>query len=206
MTRKQIEKAAEEAGWNVIIAKSENGGYYIEFQMYTDFGQDVNEGFHVKKLEDIVSEVDERYQNYDPSEEASIWVGPDGHGKNGAPHDLEDILDDMKDVESALEKLSDTLHGRHLPDLNVVNFTRKANNLRDECLQALFSNIHRGKDSRWFVDAKGFDNPDKCSKYEEIAYIGKWVLLDGDGLQYQVEVMPLEEFCEMVDNIINGKE
>ena len=50
-------------------------------------------------------------------------------------------------------------------------------------------------------------NPDKCSKYEELIYLfGKWVLLDGSGLQYDVNVIPLEEFCEMVDAIINGKE
>lgn len=207
MTRKFIEKAAEEAGWNVTIAHRNDGGYDVEFQMYTDFGQDVYECFYVKKLDDLPSEVYERYQNYDPSEEAALWIGPDGHGKNGAPHDMEDILDDMKEVESSLENLSLVLHGNHLPDPNKVDFTREANNLRDRCLMELLSNIHRARPAKFGVDAEGFDNPDKCSKYEEIIYLnGSWTLVDGDGLQYSVNAMPLEDICEMVDAIINGKE
>ena len=206
MTRKQIEKAAEEAGWNVSIGKREDGGYDIAFQMYTDFGQDVNEEFYVKTLEDIKHEVYERYQNYDPSEEASYWIGPDGHGKNGAPHDMEDILNDMKEVEQSLENLSLTLCGNHLPDPKKVHFKEKADNLMRAAQSALLSNIHRAYDHPG-LDGKAFKNPDQCSKYEEIVYLyGRWILLDGDELQYSVNVMPLEEFCEMVDNIINGKE
>lgn len=113
MTRKQIEKAAEATGWNVTIAKRDKkygGGYTIEFQMYTDFGQDVNETFYVKNLEDIKHEVYERYQNFDPSEEASIWLDDTGHGKNGAPHDMEDVLKDMKEVEGALANLCNALY------------------------------------------------------------------------------------------------
>ena len=207
MTRKQIEKAAEEAGWNVTIGKREDGGYDIDFQMYTDFGQDRNEPFYVQKLEDIKSEVYDRYQNFDPSEEAALWIDESGHGKNGAPHDMEDVLNDMKDVEQALENLSLTLCGNKLPDPNKVDFTREANNLRDRCLMELLSNIHRARPAKFGVDAEGFDNPDKCSKYEEIIYLnGSWTLVDGDGLQYSVNAMPLEDICEMVDAIINGKE
>ena len=208
MTRKQIEKAAEEAGWNVTIGKRDDGGYDIDFQMYTDFGQDRNEPFYVQKLEDIKSEVYDRYQNFDPSEEAALWIDESGHGKNGAPHDMEDILDDMKEVEKALENLSLTLCGNKLSDPNKVDFAREANNLRDRCLMELLSNIHRARQSRWFTsDVKGFDNPDKCSKYEEVVYLeSRWTLIDGDGLQYSINVMPLEDICEMVDAIINGKE
>lgn len=207
MTRKQIEKAAEEAGWNVTIGKLEDCGYDIDFQMYTDFVQDVNESFYVKTLEDIKHEVYERYQNFDPSEEASVWLDETGHGKNGAPHDMEDVLNDMKEVEKALENLSLTLCGNKLPEPNKVDFTREANDLQDRCLMELMSNIHRGRPAKFGVDAKGFDNPDKCSKYEEIIYLNdRWTLVDGDGLQYSINVMPLEEICRMVDAIINGKE
>lgn len=207
MTRKQIEKAAEEAGWNVTIGKRDDGGYDIDFQMYTDFGQDRNESFYVQKLEDIKSEVYDRYQNFDPSEEAALWIDESGHGKNGAPHDMEDVLNDMKDVEQALENLSLTLCGNKLPDPNEVDFTREANDLRDRCLMELMSNIHRARPAKFGVDAMGFDNPNKCSKYEEIIYLnGRWTLVDGVGLQYSVNAMPLEDICEMVDAIINGKE
>lgn len=211
MTRKQIEKAAEATGWNVTIGKRDKkygGGYTIEFQMYTDFGQDVNETFYVKNLEDIKHEVYERYQNFDPSEEASIWLDDTGHGKNGAPHDMEDVLNDMKEVEGALENLSDALYGNYVEEQKKSDFASQADKLRRDCLYALTSISHRAKPSRLgYRDAQAFANPDKCSKYEEIIYLfDKWVLLDGSGLQYDVNVIPLEEFCEMVDAIINGKE
>lgn len=203
MTRKQIEKAAEEAGWDVTITKRVEGGYDIEFQMYTNFGQDVNESFVVRTLDDIKHEVYERYQNFDINEEAAIWIGPDGHGHNGAPHNIDEILDDMKEVERALESLFLTLSGHHLPDPNKVDFAGQAESLRDSALFALMSNIHKAYDHPGY-NAKAFKNPNKCSKYEEIVYLlGKWVLLDGDGLQYSVRCMPLEELCEMVDGILN---
>ena len=211
MTRKQIEKAAEATGWNVTIYKwdkKEDGGYDIAFQMYTDFGQDVNEEFSVVHLEDIKHEVYERWENYDPSEEASLWLDDTGHGKNGAPHKMEDVLNDMKEVEEALRNLCNALYGNYVEEQKKSDFASQAEKLRRDCLYALTSISHRGRPSRLgYSDAKAFDNPDKCSKYEEIIYLfDKWVLLDGDGLQYDVNVMPLEEFCEMVDTIINGKE
>ena len=115
MKRVFIEKAAEATGWNVTIDKrdkKEGGGYDIAFQMYTDFGQDVNEEFWVKHLEDIKHEVYERWQNYDPNEEASLWLDDSGHGKNGAPHDMEDVLNDMKEVENALDLPEETEESR----------------------------------------------------------------------------------------------
>lgn len=210
MTRKQIEKAAEATGWNVTIDKrnkKEGGGYDIAFQMYTDFGQDVNEEFCVKHLEDIKHEVYECLENYDPSEEASLWLDDTGHGTNGAPHDMEDVLNDMKEVENALERLYDALCGRFPRKPKKTDFVRMADELEQRCLSALLQNIHRARPSKFGVDANGFDNPDKCSKYEEIIYLnGLWTLVDGVGLQYSINVMPLEDICRMVDAIINGKE
>ena len=109
MTRKQIEKAAEDAGWNVTINKDKDG-YSVAFHMYTDTaGQDVNVELQVAKLEDLKHEVYEYWQNYDVDEETSLWIGPDGHGKNGAPYHITDIVKDMQEVDDSLEKLSDEL-------------------------------------------------------------------------------------------------
>lgn len=44
---------------------------------------------YVRALETYATE-------YDPDEEAALWIGPDGHGKNGAPYRLRDLLDDME--------------------------------------------------------------------------------------------------------------
>lgn len=45
------------------------------------------------------------WRDYDASQEAYLWLGPDGHGKNGAPYDMKDVYDDMVAVERTLEEL-----------------------------------------------------------------------------------------------------
>ena len=110
ITKKKIIAAAEKAGWNCTIGKRDDGGYDVMFQMYTDHaGQDRNECFWVEKLEDLSHQVYDRWQEFDVDEEASIWIGEDGHGKNGAPYRITDIVKDMEEVEESLEKLSDEL-------------------------------------------------------------------------------------------------
>lgn len=44
---------------------------------------------------------------FDPDYEASLWLGPDGHGANGAPYHIRDILDDMDAVKNAYDELAD---------------------------------------------------------------------------------------------------
>ena len=213
MTRKQIVAAAERAGWNCTIERRkknsyrENDYWYVCFNTDSRFNQDVCFEYDVNALGMIADEVYDTWQGYDPSEEAMLWVGSDGHGKNGAPDDIRDIIADMEEVESKLENLYTVLNGGKLESERDDKYYQKAIALRNECLSVLLSNYHRAQPSKFGYDAKGFANPDRCSKYEEIIYLyGTWTLIDGDSNQYSVEVMPLEEFCEMVDNILNRKE
>ena len=205
MTRRFIEAAAEEAGWNVTFRQKERSQYnkgkdyrrwYVCFTTDTACDQDVCYEYEVKSLQDIPDQVYETWQGYDPEEEAMLWFK--GRGAPG----LRDLLNDMDEVDEKLEDLYKTLSGIHLVK-EEKTFAEQAGALRKECLMELTSISHRAKPSRLgYSDAKAFANPDKCSKYEEIIYLfGEWVLLDGDGLQYSVNVMPLEEFCEMVDAI-----
>ena len=86
------------------------------------------------------------------------------------------------------------------------DFTRKANNLQDECLQALRSNMHMAQQIPGY-DARGFKIPDRCCKYDWITNLnGMWLFIDRYGYHYGVGCMPLEEFCELVDKILSGKE
>ena len=123
MTRKQIEAASEEAGWNVTI-KPIKDGWFVSFSTYTHLDQDVNYEYEVKCLADIVDEVENTYDGYDPDEEAKMWYGH-------CNHSLSDLIDDMREVDKKLEDLCLTLSGNHLPKPNEVNFTREANNLRE---------------------------------------------------------------------------
>lgn len=98
MTEKKFIKIAEDLGWSVTKDR-----YDIELQFYTDYGQDFN--FSVNRNEDYVKQVYDYYNSFDPDEEALLWVDDSGHGKNGAPYRLKDIITDMEEVEDELKKL-----------------------------------------------------------------------------------------------------
>lgn len=102
MTEKKFIKIAEDLGWSVTKDR-----YDIELQFYTDYGQDFS--FSVNRNEDYVKQVYDYYNSFDPDEEALLWVDDSGHGKNGAPYRLKDIITDMEEVEDELKKLYDAL-------------------------------------------------------------------------------------------------
>lgn len=57
----------------------------------------------------LIKSVREYYENYDPDEEAYLWIGDDGHGRNGAPYRMRDVLDDMEEAEKMIETLLDAV-------------------------------------------------------------------------------------------------
>ena len=200
ITKKKIIAAAEKAGWNCNIKRNDDGkSWLVNFNTDTSHGQDVQYDYAVKILDEIKDEVYETWQGYDSDEEALLWYG----AKKGEPSSLRDLLNDMDEVDEALERLYTALNGGILPEEQPKSLSQKAGELFTECLSELLSNFDKAKQSPFGYDAKGFANPDKCSKYEWIINLyGKWVLLDDGGYQYSVTCMPLEEFCEMVDNIL----
>lgn len=83
-------------------------GYY--FGKYSCEGQDF--GFHIDKkdtLEDYASEILDYYNDYDPSEEASLWLDETGHGKNGAPYAMIDVYNDMVECKSFIYELYEVI-------------------------------------------------------------------------------------------------
>ena len=44
-----------------------------------------------------------------PDYEAYLWIGTDGHGKNGAPYHIKDIVSDMEAAEAMINTLYETL-------------------------------------------------------------------------------------------------
>jgi len=102
---KRLEKfkgIAESLGWSVNVGDDD-----IELSQYSPAGQDFS--FIIRKYCDYVKEIYGYYDDYDPSAETMLWVDSEGHGKNGAPHNLEDVLADMKAVEKMLETLYDAV-------------------------------------------------------------------------------------------------
>ena len=102
MNEKKFIRIAEKLGWSVSKDKET-----LELQQYTSYGQDFN--FSVNRNDDYVMQVYNYYESYDPDEEALLWVDDSGHGKNGAPYRLKDIITDMEEVEGMLAELYNEL-------------------------------------------------------------------------------------------------
>ena len=96
---KKAINALEDADFAVTEQKYSNGMTYL-ISRFSPAGQDFN--FEVREQKSKTDYVDafyEAYENYDVSEETILWVDSSGHGKNGAPYELEDVLADMKVCE-----------------------------------------------------------------------------------------------------------
>ena len=62
----------------------------LDFSFEVDIGDDIN---------DFSRNINNTFMNYDVSYETYLWLDNTGHGKNGAPYELEDVLEDIKDCE-----------------------------------------------------------------------------------------------------------
>lgn len=102
MTFKNFKKIAKEQGWNVSVYENE-----ITLQQYTNYGQDFF--FTIDKDKEFISQIYEYYESYDPSAEALLWVDEYGHGKNGAPYELKDVIKDMEECEQMVKELYEKL-------------------------------------------------------------------------------------------------
>ncbi len=98
---KKLIKKIEDADFTIY---EDDDGY--DFRKYSSAGQDF--GFYIHKedtLDEFAKAVLHYYDGYDPSEEASYWLGPDGHGKNGAPYDMIDVYNDMVECKDYIYEL-----------------------------------------------------------------------------------------------------
>ena len=97
---KKIIEAAEQLDWKVM---GEDGDY--ELEKYSPAGQDFILSISADTIEEFADKLYERYDNWDSSEEAYIWLDEDGHGKNGAPYDMKDLYEDMDDCRDMIDEL-----------------------------------------------------------------------------------------------------
>lgn len=82
-------------------------------------------------------------------------------------------------------------------------FVKKADKLRNECLEALDIFSPRCVPSTKRFPCIGFAIDDDCCKYEELIWLNhEWQFVDGRGLLYSVHALPVEELCAIIDRII----
>ena len=106
----RIIEIAESQGFSVSTETKDNKVEFT-FSQYTDFGQDFSfeATMEDNDINTLIEEVNDYYEGYDPDEETMLWVGPDGHGKNGAPYRLTDIVKDMEQCEQMINNLLEAL-------------------------------------------------------------------------------------------------
>lgn len=104
----KITECAESNGWNVNInTEQEKGIVVFEFSKYTPAGQDFSFSAAMKdnSLDSLVADMKEYYEGFDVDSEAYLWLDKNGHGKNGAPYRMKDVLADMEEAEKNIESL-----------------------------------------------------------------------------------------------------
>jgi len=107
MNKKDINKVvkiAEPLDWNITV-----NGNNFEFEKWSPAGQDFCMSITADSTEDLINKLFEYYDNYDPSEEASLWLDDSGHGKNGAPYSMKDVYEDMEACQEMILELHDAI-------------------------------------------------------------------------------------------------
>ena len=110
---RKVTSAAEEDGWSVHVDDAQEGLVLFEFSKFTPYGQDFNFQAEMRDNDpDTLAESIRRYyESFDPDEEASLWIGSDGHGKRGAPYYIKDIVSDMEAAEEMIYGLYTAING-----------------------------------------------------------------------------------------------
>lgn len=102
-----IIKIAEDEGWTADIYEINEKVDGVCFQCYSPAGQDFFFDVEVKDNDpmSLLREMADYYDGFNPDREALQWCDEDGHGINGAPKRLKDIIIDFEKIEEAIHQL-----------------------------------------------------------------------------------------------------
>lgn len=107
-----IIRCAETDGWNV-DTETNHARQKTEFTFskYTPAGQDFSFSVTMQDddLDSLIGNIKEYYDNFDVDEEAYLWLDETGHGKNGAPYRMKDVVEDMEEAEKMIDRLLDSI-------------------------------------------------------------------------------------------------
>lgn len=105
---KTITKIAEGLEWIVTIDKD-----YILFSKESPAGQDFNVEMSIKatdSMDYLADLLQERYADFDVSEETYLWLDSSGHGIKSSPHDMRDLYNDFEICEGYIKELADEVY------------------------------------------------------------------------------------------------
>ena len=109
---------AEAEGWKVegsISYKEQNTEF--EFYKFSPAGQDFSFSAVLTDADiaTLIENIENYYENYDVDYQTYIWLDNYGHGKNGAPFRLRDVLEDMEATEKMIGDLLDKIKRMEVP-------------------------------------------------------------------------------------------
>lgn len=106
-TIQRVTEIAQDKNWSVNVDDKNLSSIRFEFQRYTNYGQDFNFSVEMQNedIDTLIYDMEQYFECFDPDYEAYLWIGDDGHGKNGAPYHIKDIVVDMQEVEEQIHDL-----------------------------------------------------------------------------------------------------
>ncbi|MBJ2190650.1 MAG: hypothetical protein JFT10_07355 [Muribaculaceae bacterium] len=144
----RVTAIAEDDNWGVHNHDENYDKVDLYLSKYSSAGQDF--GFYIEcetgDVDEFINAVEGYYNSYDPCEEAVIWLGPDGHGKNGAPYDLKDLIEDMEDCKNNVKGLLDYLR-QELKRVKITKpsrhsqYSERVYNIRTEIIESVLETI-----------------------------------------------------------------
>lgn len=103
LTWKDVEDKLEDLDFSITGRNTDDKNYSFEIQKYYDSSDQIFTLIGKKdEPASVVNALREIHDNFDIDYQTSIWIGEDGHGKNGAPYHISDIFESMKDVKNDL--------------------------------------------------------------------------------------------------------
>lgn len=102
----KIQDIAESNGWSIGIYKRKDGCFDVELEKFVNrYDYIIYICVNDCSVYEMVKGLSEYVESFDPDEEAMLWIGDDGHGGNGAPYSIRDILDTMDKCKEEADEL-----------------------------------------------------------------------------------------------------
>lgn len=97
---------AESNDWSIRIDERRDGRFDVELEKFVNsYDYLISICLDNCSVNEMVRGLSEYVEDFDPDEDASLWIGDDGHGKNGAPYKIRDILDTMDKCKDEANEL-----------------------------------------------------------------------------------------------------
>lgn len=160
-----IEIAADE-GWTVDIYEINEKVENVCFQRYSPSGQDFSFQVEIKDNNpmSLIKEMADYYDDFNPDREALQWYDEKGHGTNGAPKRLKDIIIDFEKIEEAIYQLQ-------------LIYQRRKKELEQAAIHKV--KVQVTETMQKIVEVDAINDEDACDKVEEMVN-GSEIILTGD--------------------------